>query len=156
MKEIKLTKGQVALVDDADFVKLSKFKWHASKNKYTFYATRNVPLGEKQRIIAMHRVIMNTPKGLVVDHIDGNGLNNQRNNLRVCTISQNNQNRTKKKLTTTSCFKGVSWSKTNKKWTAQIGHNGKQVYLGSFSKQELAYKAYIKACKKYHGQFAKI
>jgi len=97
MKKIKLTKKQVALVDDSDYEELNRFKWHARKTVKTFYAERTFTIGNgKRKNVFMHRYIMQTPKGFDTDHIDGNGLNNQRSNLRVCTRSENLRNQGKK------------------------------------------------------------
>ena len=102
----------------------------------------------------MHRLIMNTPDGMVVDHINGNGLDNQKVNLRNCTDGENKRNRNMPRGNT-SGLKGVSWSKQNKKWDARISTNNKQICLGTFSNKEDAYRAYVDACQKYHGNFAK-
>lgn len=101
----------------------------------------------------MHRLIMNTPDGMVTDHIDGNGLNNQRKNLRICTHTENMANR-KIHINNTSGYKGVTWSKQNNRWRSQIYLDSKNIFLGLFTDKEEAYKAYIKACKKYHKEFA--
>jgi hypothetical protein len=156
--EIPLTQGKVALVDREDFKELNKYKWFARKDRKTFYAQRNCPRdteGKQHTIwIHMHRAIMQPPKGMVIDHIDGNGLNNTRKNLRICTNSQNRMN-TGKQKNNTSGFKGVIFSKADKKWVALIYVGGKQVYLGSYQNKEIAYKAYCDGCIKYHGEFAK-
>lgn len=151
MKKIKLTRGQVALVDDEDFESLNKFKWHvrASKNTDNYYAVRH----DKLKMISMARQIQKAPKGLVVDHINGVTLDNQRKNLRICTQSQNMMNRCKYK-TNNSGFKGVSWGKASKKWRAQINVSGKKIHLGHFKNKEDAYQAYCGACIKYHGEYA--
>jgi HNH endonuclease/AP2 domain len=151
MKKIKLTLGKVALVDDADFEMLNKYKWYARKRNSTFYATRAY---QKNRTnTGMHRIIMNTPKGMDTDHCDRDGLNNQRENLRVCSRSENLMNRSKFK-NNTSGYKGVSWFEPSKKWQANIQFNSKQIHLGLFNTKELAYQAYIEACQKYHKKFA--
>ena len=84
MKEIILTQGQVALVDDEDFEYLNQWKWCAIKSRKTYYTTRTIYIPCKMTVI-MHRIIMNTPLDMTVDHIDHNGLNNQKYNLRICT-----------------------------------------------------------------------
>jgi len=94
MKEVGLTQNKVALVDDKDFEYLNQWKWHVLKDYLTYYAARNIRLANgKQTSIRMHRVILNVPKGMVTDHIDHNGLNNQKANLRICDASENNMNR---------------------------------------------------------------
>lgn len=93
MKEIKLTQGKVVLVDDEDYEYLNQFKWYALKNHRTYYAQRVIQNNYIKRTLKMHRVIMDTPCGLEVDHIDGDGLNNQKCNLRNCTFAENRKNR---------------------------------------------------------------
>jgi len=88
-----------------------------------------------------------------VDHIDGNGLNNKKSNLRLCTNNQNLYNRAKCK-NNTSGFKGVKWKKDSKKWVAAINVNNKRIYLGQYTSKIKAHEAYVAACKKYHGEFA--
>jgi len=145
---IPLTRGRAAIVDAADYETLSKFKWYLSKNRSKEYAA--MIQGPKR--LHMHRYIKNPPKGLIIDHIDGNGLNNTRKNLRICTHSQNNYNKPGRK-NKSSKYKGVSKTKYNK-WAAFIGHNYKNIYLGEFTDEIDAAKAYDTAAKKYHKQFA--
>jgi hypothetical protein len=153
MKEIPLTKGRVALVDDADFEMLNKYKWFAESRNRTFYARRTVTIGiGKYKNVSMHRVIMQTPVGVETDHSDGDGLNNQRWNLRFCTRSKNNMNRSKGK-NNTSGYKGVSWFGLAQKWRSTINVEGRQIHLGLFLKKEEAYKSYCEASKKYHGEY---
>lgn len=155
--EIPLSQGKVALVDIEDYKELSKYKWHAEKRGSTFYATRSirVPESGKQKPVNMHREILNAPQNTVVDHINGNGLDNRRKNIRLCTREQNNRNVGKRK-DNKSGFKGVRFSTQRQKWHAQISFNGKNKYLGTFTTPELAYKAYCEACMKYHGDFARL
>lgn len=154
MKTIPLTKGQVALVDDSDYNFLSQWKWYASKNGNTYYAQRRKTVNGKKLTIKMHRVIMNVSIGVETDHIDRNGLNNQRYNLRTCTRSQNNANRVMKVSNTG--YIGVGWNNKNKKFYAGLEYQGKRVYLGSFVLAEDAAKAYNEAVLARRGEFARL
>ena len=149
MKRIKLTQGKFALVDDEDFAKLSKYKWHSLKGTNTFYAARGFRL-------RMHRFILNAKEGQEIDHRDGNGLNNQKSNLRFCTHSQNNMNQRKLKKNLSSKYKGVSWHKNKKKWAVSIYIDGKNKYLGDFKDETDAAEAYNEAAMKYYGEFANL
>lgn len=151
MKEIKLTQGKVALIDDADFDWLNQWKWHAHKRGETFYAARAI----KRKTNYMHRIIMNPPKGVDTDHIDRNGLNCQRSNLRTCNRSQNCRNRSSR-TNSYSQYVGVSYYKRDDFWTARIEVKGKSIYLGIFKKETDAALAYNDAAKKYHGEFANL
>ena len=146
MKEIQLSqfgknRGKyVALVDDEDFEALNQFRWHVSKSRNTIYAVRNVLDGEKKTMMRMHCMILKR-KG--IDHIDMNGLNNQKDNLRLCTRSENSMNINKRKQEScTSIYKGVAFYKHSGKWTAQIGINGKKIHIGYFASEVEAAKAY--------------
>lgn len=146
-KEIQLTKGKVALVDDEDFIWLSRFTWCADSSGYamTFDGQKN---------IRMHTMLIRPPKGMVVDHINGNPSDNQRKNLRICTRAENLRNRGKQK-NNSSGYKGVYWSKGRKKWIAQIKIYGKMKSLGGFEAVIDAVKAYDLAALQIHGEFAK-
>lgn len=150
MKEIKLTQDKVALVDDEDYEQLIQYKWQYFKSRDKEYASR---VDKNRSKILMHRQIMKTPKGLDCDHEDGNGLNNQRYNLRNCTRRQNLMNKRSDK-NTTSKYKGVS--KHYKKWIAHIKVNSKVLHLGSFTYEDDAALAYNWAAKKHFGEFAKL
>mgnify|MGYP001561659861 CR=1 FL=1 len=154
MKEIPLTQGKVAIVDDSDFERLSQFKWHAQKSGNTFYADR-YNLYDKPRAIRMHREIMNAPKGTQVDHKNGNGLDNRKGNLRLATHQQNMFNQVKSRNDNKLGIKGVHWSKAKKKFVAQIKANGKKIHLGYFNVMGDADSAYRKAEEKYFGEFAR-
>ena len=144
-KSIPLTKGFFAIVDDEDFDKLNIFKWYYISNRYA--ARWN---GKEN--ICMHREIMNTPDKMETDHINGNGLDNRKENLRICTTSENAKNR---KGHGTSKYLGVSWSKKRKKWIAQININGKVKFLGRFDSEVLAAEIYDQYAIKNHKDFAR-
>jgi hypothetical protein len=146
-KEISLTQNKVALVDDEDYTELSKHKWFASKigDKY-YYAQRHShkdPVTHKSTTIQMHSVILGTPKGMETDHINGNGLDNRRENLRVVTCRENQQNRHTSK---SSIYPGVSWHERTHKWQARIRIKGKEKYIGLFEEESEAAKSYRIAC----------
>lgn len=156
MKKIKLTQGKYTIVDDEDYEYLNSFRWCAHKGGNTFYAERHSdldPVTEKRKIISMHRVIMKTPKGFYTDHINRNGLDNRKENLRICTLGENVKN-TRKYSNNTSGYKGVSWSKFANKWRAQIKKDNKKIHLGYFDDKHEANVAYCKAAKELHGEFA--
>jgi hypothetical protein len=153
VKEIPLTQGKVALVDDEDFEDLNAFKWHAHWNGRHFYAMRRAPR-PNNKLIRMHRQIMNTPDGFDTDHCDGNGLNNRKINLRICTRNQNNCNTRKHKNNTTG-FKGIILNKRVGNFQAKIGVNGKQVSLGYFQDPYKAALVYDAAAIRIYGEFAR-
>lgn len=144
-KEISLSQGQFAVVDDDLYKELSKYKWYATKKKLTYYAERHVQIFESKRyhIKMHHAVIGKPPKGFVTDHKDGNGLNNKKCNLRFITVRQNSQNRPNCKFT--SVYPRVSWYKRSKKWRASIKMNGKSIHLGLFAEEIDAAEIYRKA-----------
>jgi hypothetical protein len=148
MKEIPLSQGKLAIVDDEDYDYLIGFKWCTYFTGINYYAVRNPPRkrGQPRRSIRMHREIMNTPAGMETDHINGNGLDNRRENLRVVTRRGNSQNLHIEK---SSKFPGVTWAskgRTLKKpWQAMIRIGKSQKYLGRFMTEEDAHKAYMEA-----------
>lgn len=151
LKEIQLNRGMTTMVDDEFYDSLSKHRWHVEKFGNNFYASRNCP--EKRRVIKMHREILGAQSGAIVDHIDGNGLNNQLSNLRICTHSENMRNRLKD---SGSLAKGVSMSKSKKNpYFARIMVDGKQKSLGSFPTVQEAADAYDRAAVFYYGDFAR-
>ena len=155
MKEIQLTQGKVALVDDEDYEYLNQFKWHIYKqNRNNFYA-RTVIYQNKKRIgIVMHRLLLKC-EGKIIDHISGDGLDNRRSNIRCCTKSENPINR-RININNNSGYKGVSWFKVVKKWRAQIQYKKIVYHLGTYDNRIDAAKAYNKAAIKFHGEFAKL
>lgn len=153
MKQIPLTQGKVALVDDEDFEWLNQWKWCAIRGRKTWYAARGEMRNKKTTYIRMHREILKTPKGMDTDHKDHNGLNNCRNNLRIATNSQNQHNQLLRGIGT-SKYKGVSWDKGRKKWRAVIRVNKKTKSIGRFTTEVAAAKAYDCRAKKLYGEYA--
>jgi hypothetical protein len=160
MKEIQLTQGQVALVDDEDYEELAQFKWCAQwfEHTQTYYAVRSVagqPQGPKRVRLQMHRVVMKAGKGMIVDHRFHETLNNQKYNLRICTAAQNNHNRSIASNNTTGC-KGVSRvpGSLKNKYIAHLMVNGCRMHLGTFSSFAEAVVARRNAEKEHHGEFA--
>ena len=163
MKEIKLSQRNkksknrhlVALVDDEDYEYLNQWNWSGEKHRNTFYAHRVDTTGEKNIKIKMHRLLAGvTDSRILVDHKDGNGLNNCKHNIRACNASQNSMNRkvyTKKK---SSKYKGVHYREKGDFWIASIGARENRHYLGCFEFEKDAAIAYNKAAEKLYGEFA--
>ena len=145
--------GKVALVDDEDYEWLRQWKWSAGKSPTSWYARRNGASPKRERIY-LHRLILAAQPGQQVDHINGDGLDNRRCNLRLCTRAQNNRNRGKGP-TNTSGYKGVCWDKKAQRWRAAIWLNGKYKFLGHFDAPKDAALAYDEAALRLHGEFAK-
>jgi hypothetical protein len=155
-KEIKLTQGKVAIVDDEDFEYLNQWKWYANNLGGKFYAVRSLRINKKYAgCLLMHRVIMNSIKGLVVDHVNGLTLDNRKVNLRNCTHADNIKNQ-KLSISNKTGFRGVSWHKNNKVFESRIRSNNISYHLGSFNNAIDAAKIYNEAAIKYHGEFANI
>jgi len=156
MKVIPVSRNLLALLDDEDYELISKWKWSALPGKNTFYARRLVAVRGtgKRKNILMHRLVTNVGDDKEVDHRDGNGLNNQKSNLRICNPSQNSQNCQRYK-NNTSGVKGVSFRKDRGVWVAEITCSGKKYYLGYFQNINDALLAYNNAAKQLHGEFAK-
>ncbi len=148
---IPLTQDKFAIVDAEDYEQLCKYKWYAQRVGKNYYARNR----RRHGLVSMHRVIMKAPKGLVVDHINHNTLDNRRKNLRLCTWAQNNQNRRpSKRKNKLSKYKGVSFDKKRKVYRVLIWHNKKQYFLGTFKDEKEAAKAYDKKAKELFGEFA--
>lgn len=153
MKKLFLSQNQYALVDDEDYERANKQRW--SFNKKDNIVRGSVVVDMKSKGILLHRFIMNAPKNMQVDHINGNRLDNRKENLRLCTHQQNQMNKSKQ-VNNTSGYKGVSLNKGKSKYRARITLNRKEINLGSFKTKEKAALAYNQAAKKYHGKFANL
>ena len=155
-KIIKLTKGHETIVDDKDYQMLIAMgSWYVACVGNNVYAVKQSSrINGLQRTLFMHKIILNPPEGFFTDHINLNGLDNRKCNLRICTRTENLRNQRKMK-NASSKYKGVSWHKVNKKWQVQIGINEKLKPLGAFTDEILAAQAYDKAALKHFGDFAK-
>lgn len=145
---IELTQGQVAKVDDEDYEEINNHIWYAwwSEDTKSFYAVRNEGKRGSRTSIKMAREIMNAPPNLLVDHINGDTLDNRKENLRIVTRRQNAQNIHKRK---SSKYPGVHWDAVNAKWCAKLKVGDKHIWLGRHSIESDAYNAYIDACRVY-------
>jgi hypothetical protein len=154
MKEIKLTQGRVALVDDEDYDFLNQWKWRIYYDKHKYYYAKRTEIRNGRCItIRMHRLIMKTPPGMETDHIDHDGLNNQRYNLRNVTHAQNQMNRNAK-ANGLSKYLGVCLMRN--KYRARIRVNNRTIHLGCFEKEDEAAIRYDRAAILYHGEFANL
>jgi len=149
MKEIKLNRGRTTQVDDADFYAANQFTWFVTKIGNVFYAVRNLPGGGTQML---HCFLF--PEWALVDHKDGDGLNNQRVNLRPGDKSKNGAN-SRKRLGTSSRFKGVTWDKRCNCWHASITVYYNRLFLGRYESEEDAAHVYDYAAQSYFGEFAR-
>lgn len=150
---IQLTRGLFSLIDVEDSHKLIGVNWCAFQNKagniYTYRKDRKRKTG-----YFMHRIVMNVDDGFIVDHKNGNGLDNRKSNLRQCTYSQNIQN-SRLKSANSSGYKGVYWNKYVGRWHASICSYGKRIHIDYFDTAEEAHQAYCIMAEKVHGEFAK-
>jgi hypothetical protein len=150
MQKLKLTNGGHSFVDESTYALVNQWKWYKSK---TDRVIRTTP-GQGSKIL-LHRLLLNFPKNQDIDHINGNPLDNRLSNLRLCSHKENMRN-SKKYKNNTSGYKGVSWSKSNKKWGATIWLENKKKFLGYFENAADASHSYNEAASKYFGEFARI
>ncbi|HYF49092.1 MAG TPA: HNH endonuclease [Planctomycetota bacterium] len=160
MREIPLTQGYVAIVDDADYDRLASRSWQALRlspdHVYAVHMRRTGGKGGGRVVrVYMHRELMGAESQRLIDHANGNTLDNRRENLRFATPSQNAQN-SRKRPGCTSMFKGVSWHKRSRRWRAKIKANGQEQHLGSFLTEDAAREAYQQAAARLHGAFARL
>jgi hypothetical protein len=153
MKKIHLINGPVARVSAEDFARLSRFQWRAKRIKGRYvYVARSDPRNPRKPIY-MHRQVLRARRGRQVDHVNGNGLDNTRRNLRLCNYCQNQYNRHSQK-NNTSGFIGVNWNINKQAWEARIQAKGVRRFLGWFSSVVKAAGARDAAARKFHGPFA--
>ena len=156
MKKIPLTRGLFATVDDDDYDALMKQKWRAVASNHTFYALGSTSRKDspeyRQHALFMHRVVNKTPEGFYTDHINGDGLDNRKCNLRTCSPQENNRNRRAKKGSK-SKFKGIVWRPKIKRWEAKAVIDKKYYYLGSFVNEIDAANAYNEFVRNNFGEF---
>lgn len=158
MKKINISTkkhpNKYALVDDEDYQKLNKYKWCFSQKKTGSAVIRKIK--GINSTITMHKQIMNTPKGMVIDHINHITFDNRKCNLRICTNSENARNQLPRYDKKTSKHKGVCWYKPYKKWRSRINYNKKEINIGYFKTEKEASKAYNKKAIELFGSFAYI
>lgn len=153
MKTIKLNYGHKALIDDVDAEIISRFKWHCHFSEGRKYAMTDLGTFGKRTPLYMHRLLMKTGRGETIDHINGNGLDNRRSNLRIASIQQNLWNcgpNSKNR----SGYKGVSWYSRANKWRSHFRQGRLSIYLGLFDSKEAAARAYDREVVKHRGGFA--
>jgi len=155
-RRIPLSQGKFAIVDPEDYPRLAKHKWYAAYNGHSFYAIRGQwsPIRKRRLTISMHRIILNVHPSLYVDHINRNGLDNRKANLRPATPADNSRNARHPKINTSSKYRGVFWNPRAGNWRAAISVNHKKKHIGYFNSETQAAKAYDRAARKYHSQFA--
>lgn len=156
MREIELTQGYKAQVDDEDYERVNALKWFAYPDHGTVYARHSVYANGKQTVLLLHRHVLGiTDREVLVDHFpDPNGLNCQRSNLRRATRIENTRNR-KLNKNNTSGYKGISWDKNWKAWRVNLSVNRHRLQLGAFKDAQEAARAYDKAAIENYGEFAK-
>lgn len=159
MREIPLTRGLVALVDDEDFDRLSVFNWRARRVRsgavVNHYAIRTACGGRSGIDMHMQWDALRVPRATLIDHRNGDGLDNRRSNLRLATVTENNRN-ARKRARTTSVFKGVSWRRSRGLWRAQIQVAGRPRDLGCFAVEVDAAERYDAAARELFGEFAAV
>jgi len=150
-----MAQPRYAIVDPADYKRFKGYEWIARKGTSCFYAQMLEPnVITSKKVLQMHQMILEAPKGMVVDHINIDGMDNRSANLRAATRAQNSRNRKKFSTPCSSKYKGVSWHKSSLKWQTRIIFEKRTIHLGTFKNEIDAAKAYDEAAKKYHGEFA--
>lgn len=155
MELVILSKGFKTIIDKEDYKFVNSFKWYACQKDNRYYASRTVRYGNrkdnKKHHLFLHRILLNAPEGIFVDHINGNSLDNRKNNLRLCSNKENSRNRKIKNK-----YKGIKKNLNCKTWSARITVDQIELYLGCFKNDIDAAMAYNEAAIKYFGKFAKL
>jgi len=156
VREIPLTQGKIALVDGEDYERVNQYKWQVAKRKNCWYAIHDFKkhMKDKTDAVLMHRFILSSKKGEEIDHINNNGLDNRKSNLRKVSHSQNMMNQ--RKTHGTSKYKGVSWITEKKKWDVRLQYNKKQIRMGYFIDEIEAAKCYDNLAKAIFGEYARL
>ncbi len=151
-----MSQPRYAKVDPADYKRLSKYEWFAIKKGKLYYVRRHAAGGKRKNgtLVYLHQEIIDVPKGMLIDHINHDGMDNRCANLRAATHSQNICHRRKRSDAKTSKYKGVSWRKDNHKWVARITFEKKGIHLGCFKNEIDAAREYDDAARKFHKEFA--
>ncbi|MCG7852853.1 MAG: HNH endonuclease, partial [Methanosarcinaceae archaeon] len=155
-RRIRFSGPRYAKVDPEDYERLAGYEWFCAKRRGNFYGARMGAIGEsgKRGIVYMHREVIEVGKGMVADHVNHDGADNRKANLRAATRGENGCNKRMRRVAGTSKYKGVMFKKSRGKWVARIGVGGRQIHLGYFEDEIDAAKAYDNAARKYHGEFA--
>jgi hypothetical protein len=151
---IPLTQGKYALIDEADYDLVGRVSWYAYRDWHCFYARRNDFVDGENITLLMHRVLLDAKPGEIVDHRNGDGLDNRRCNLQVALRVSNNQNRASNVAKGSSKYKGVSWVKRDEAWQVRIRAHGLQRFVGLFDDEIEAAMAYDEIARKLHGESA--
>lgn len=153
MKRVPVGKNEYAMVDDDDYARVSAVNWYITGHGYAY--SEKVLSGKTSKILMTHFIMGKPEKGFVVDHINRNRLDNRKDNLRFCTLAQNNMNR-KMQKNNTSGYTGVFWHKPAKKWQVFICIDKKQTHVGIYADKKEAALAYNEAAKEHYGEFARL
>jgi len=158
-RKIPLTQGKYTVVDVEDYEQLARYKWYALRVERLCYAVRQYRSKQNRsryESVKMHQVIMGSAEGKVIDHINHNGLDNRRANLRFVTMQQNSWNKRKNRGNYSSRYKGVAWSKSRKKWRTRITCNNRVKFIGHFDDEKAAAMAYDAKAKELFGDYASL
>jgi hypothetical protein len=156
MAILQLNKGFTTLIDDDIVDDVKPFRWYVVPRPRTNYVRRSIPCGGKTKYEYLHQRVLGVRPGFEIDHIDGNTLDNRRANLRHATRQQNMRNQAKRSRQASSQYKGVCWSNNDNRWLAYLLVNRKRFWLGRFTDEREAARAYNAAALHHFGDFARL